>query len=343
MKQWKADTMSQRERSRNHGPDTKVAFRQSYGMLRQQINWYFQLKDDVLAREFAAFNQEQHSRGFLLYCLMIYTLLLPITFIIMIQDFTRKTPQSDAILSLSIIHTLSAVLTVVSGWRLYFNHCKHADDQIPELDMNSSDTSDVTVDYTQHYCGGWIDYACNPIFNIASQFLLTGIFIRRAFAEKCNEGSYRFLGIFDCNESKEDPGSFLSVAIIIMFISVLNFANIPDTRIEVAWFNLFVTFSIFLVTAVVKHVEGTLLLAIILLLSVAFTIVDIQIRNILIFLTNRKLTELLEENAKMADELHASEMRHMIGNVAHDLKTVRLNHCDFICHKCLFKYSCLFC
>lgn len=33
----------------------------------------------------------------------------------------------------------------------------------------------------------------------------------------------------------------------------------------------------------------------------------------------------LTENEKLADEAHSIEMRHMIGNVAHDLKTVRTN------------------
>jgi signal transduction histidine kinase len=34
------------------------------------------------------------------------------------------------------------------------------------------------------------------------------------------------------------------------------------------------------------------------------------------------LTEELSENARRSQEIHANEMRRMIGNVAHDLKTV---------------------
>jgi hypothetical protein len=41
-----------------------------------------------------------------------------------------------------------------------------------------------------------------------------------------------------------------------------------------------------------------------------------------IFLLTERMKYLLSENAKMSDEIHANEMRHMIGNVAHDLKTV---------------------
>lgn len=39
------------------------------------------------------------------------------------------------------------------------------------------------------------------------------------------------------------------------------------------------------------------------------------------FLLNRKLKDTLAENERMAEQTHANEMRHMIANVAHDLKT----------------------
>jgi hypothetical protein len=41
----------------------------------------------------------------------------------------------------------------------------------------------------------------------------------------------------------------------------------------------------------------------------------------LYFLYERQL-HLLEDNKVLAKEDHVSEMRHLIGNVAHDLKTV---------------------
>ena len=49
---------------------------------------------------------------------------------------------------------------------------------------------------------------------------------------------------------------------------------------------------------------------------------DVQLRNITIFFTQRRLKEALLENEKMQEANHANEMRSMIGNVAHDLKTV---------------------
>jgi signal transduction histidine kinase len=47
-----------------------------------------------------------------------------------------------------------------------------------------------------------------------------------------------------------------------------------------------------------------------------------QRQNLQLFVLAEKLTHSLEENERLADETHATELRHMIANVAHDLKTV---------------------
>ncbi len=54
---------------------------------------------------------------------------------------------------------------------------------------------------------------------------------------------------------------------------------------------------------------------------------EYQRQNIAVFLLTQSQKHLLEENERLADETHAVEMRHMIGNVAHDLKTVSVLCC----------------
>lgn len=49
---------------------------------------------------------------------------------------------------------------------------------------------------------------------------------------------------------------------------------------------------------------------------------DAQVHKVFFFLATRKLGGILEENERNAIHNHAQEMRHMIANVAHDLKTV---------------------
>jgi len=58
------------------------------------------------------------------------------------------------------------------------------------------------------------------------------------------------------------------------------------------------------------------------------------------FLTVKKLQETIEENKRMQEENRATELRHMIGNLAHDLKTV--SSCIFML-LCCYSHSLVVC
>lgn len=59
------------------------------------------------------------------------------------------------------------------------------------------------------------------------------------------------------------------------------------------------------------------------LIIIAVLLYELHMQRIQSFLTNRRLQAMLHEAERNADAVHAMEMRHMISNVAHDLKTVR--------------------
>jgi hypothetical protein len=70
-----------------------------------------------------------------------------------------------------------------------------------------------------------------------------------------------------------------------------------------------------------------ILLFVIWLIGGIFLLIDLHIHNVASFLTSYHLKQLLSDHEKAIDNIHALEMRHMIGNVAHDLKTVRFSFC----------------
>jgi hypothetical protein len=53
-----------------------------------------------------------------------------------------------------------------------------------------------------------------------------------------------------------------------------------------------------------------------------FSIIDTLLRNVSLFFVHMDLNEALVEMKKMEEENRTNELRSMIGNVAHDLKTV---------------------
>jgi signal transduction histidine kinase len=60
---------------------------------------------------------------------------------------------------------------------------------------------------------------------------------------------------------------------------------------------------------------------------------EFQRQKISMFFLSQKLRGIQTENERLEKENRASELRHLIGNVAHDLKTVRL------CESALFSSS----
>ena len=306
-----------------------------------KVNWLFQLNDSTLAAEFVVHNKKQRSRGYLLYFLIICTVLAPLIIFVLIKD-VKNWYTNAKIVPLSFIHAISAIITLVSGWKLYLRQrqltkvdTEHAH-QIKFSNITSSTFTGSGMEprtwflhifqfWKECYSGRFV----NTIFIIASQFILTCIFIRRSWSENCGESSAVSFGILICKDPSDNPEYFLGTAIIMIFSPVLAFTSIPDTPIEAIWINIILSFFIFAVTAILKGVERMLVIGVVLFLSSIFAVVDIQIRNILLFLSNRNFQEIIEENEQMAEKKNEEEMRHMIGNVAHDLKTVRSNKLFF--------------
>jgi signal transduction histidine kinase len=89
------------------------------------------------------------------------------------------------------------------------------------------------------------------------------------------------------------------------------------------WFCLAVITVICSACAIYVQVWDAIPIVFTLTMAVGLVVIDMQVRNIIVFLTARRLREMILETEKLAEQAHANEMRSMIANVAHDLKTVR--------------------
>ncbi len=75
----------------------------------------------------------------------------------------------------------------------------------------------------------------------------------------------------------------------------------------------------------------------------ALVMYENQRQSLAVFLLTQSQEDLLEENERLAEEAHANELRHMIGNVAHDLKTVRFLFHNFFISYFIFILYCSHC
>ncbi len=136
----------------------------------------------------------------------------------------------------------------------------------------------------------------------------------------------------DC-PSSESFWTLLSdqAVLLISLCPQLLMAIIYEPRLYILWGCNFPTAALILYS---RYVSAFNLLPILtFLIMIAILLRELHSQRVQSFLDQKKIQHLLEENERKADATHATEMRHMIGNVAHDLKTVSPNHFnDFNCN-----------
>jgi hypothetical protein len=166
-------------------------------------------------------------------------------------------------------------------------------------------------------CSGWLQSFL--MFGMAIVIALHLIF--RVVNGQCTKLGFNHTAL--CNPNQDVGGlPYDSVALLMMLPLAFNTVMRDSNFATILW-----TFIIALTAIIVssKLVNGSQqmdsLVGIYAILG-GMLLYENQRQNLQLFVLAEKLTHSLEENERLADETHATELRHMIANVAHDLKTV---------------------
>jgi hypothetical protein len=162
----------------------------------------------------------------------------------------------------------------------------------------------------------------NLIESVGITFLVFAaeiVILGRVLNGSCNtyENNYEW----KCNsqhELKQIPTDnlfilmFAPIAFSVMFHSRL-------TVMLIIWISVIITIIICLTYfSLITSLE----ICILYIFLTVLMLIEIRRQNLTYFFILQQLKMLFVENERLADESFANELRHMIGNVAHDLKTV---------------------
>jgi hypothetical protein len=169
---------------------------------------------------------------------------------------------------------------------------------------------------------------CNFLIVVITQ-LFYGLLVVRTAVHGCSRDVVGFFGARHRHFSPqplppcEHPDVFIILhCFVLFFLPFFFFASMPDLSITVVWFVLASTILVVIWLALTLSAFDSCFILLIMLLSSCFLIVDTQLHKVRIFSTATKLAKSLDEIERNAAANHVMEMRHMIANVAHDLKTV---------------------
>ena len=328
----------------------------SYEQIQSHINYYYGIHDAELRHEYHNFHKYKKSTGFLLFLFVfLFAIRLPSSILNIMYDwdvleeYADQPAYSNTVKSRFVLSILTLLLTCIGmtccGILL---HGEHDASCLAVAKVWQVIKPLFTIKWKSKYFPSISSRTAASIFYAQSQLFFILIFLRRSFLYQCEHDGTR-----DHEFSQELANSIISqlggsgecidatfrstymiLSMMIMFLfPLLLFSNIPEIGVLFVWIHYALAVIVYIGSAFVLECYGSLLISFIIIAAASLVIMDIQKRNILIFIKNRKLKELLLENQKMMEENQATELRHMIGNVAHDLKTVSITFDEIISMK----------
>lgn len=143
----------------------------------------------------------------------------------------------------------------------------------------------------------------------------------RVISGECDGQQTLLFTSWNCNQYKDSDGLPMDTAFALMLTPIL-FSNVArEVRVEYVMSSFFAASVTLLICMAL--INSWLPLSYVGPYIVLGSLITINAgrQNAINFLTYRKFKDTLEENELMAAEVRANELRHMIRNVAHDLKT----------------------
>lgn len=157
-----------------------------------------------------------------------------------------------------------------------------------------------------------------------SLFLALRVFSKVVYGQ-CESERHHFSQQLFCNPHADTKGLPLDAVLSLVLVPLLYSSVLRDTDWSITLFSWMIS-SAFLLICTLK--DGTREKFMFFGFYIALSGLQLyanQKLNIRSFIIQQQLSAVIKQNEEMAREIRANELRHMIGNVAHDLKTVSVD------------------
>ena len=272
----------------------------SYKSALCSVNWALQLNDPVVATEFLEYNKKlsTFNNNNFFYVLIIFTCLFPFIVFNSVNDIIYWNMVSTI---MSILQMMSALATVSLGWSLYFGTryrflTLFAVKQNPPVTVYGEKSS--TIITNSNWCTYLHDISKDDkaIFLIVSQLSLTLFFLRNSSIGTCPT-------ILLCKHLEVTSEHFIVLSVFTSIYTPFLFFNVfSSISIEIVWMNLVFNFLLCVVVARMKRLEHAIEVGLMLFIFICYAVAEFHMRNIYLFLTNRKLHSIMKEKERLMQQ-----------------------------------------
>lgn len=142
----------------------------------------------------------------------------------------------------------------------------------------------------------------------------------KSAAGKCSGKSW--VENWDCNAVAASHSIPLEYAVMAMLIPIVYSTTVRGAHFRSTMFLWCMTLGSLVVSLLLARATEAIFFVVVYVPFSLYILVESRRQNYCLFFTHHMLQETLREREKAVDAANALEMRHMIANVAHDLKTV---------------------
>lgn len=291
--------------------------------LRKELDFWMEYKTEKSYMEYCFHRSKRLSFHFpAVILLFTLTEFIPSQTLVVVGDMMSGTDSPKFVVRIitACLGFIFAVLVLITSMILLLTKYYYAR-RLKDVGTESSASSTNLPSYFQFY---------SIIFSCSVQFTLSMVCIRRCLQLNCfvePNALIKLSGGGICFDENSLGLGLMYNGGIMLLVPIFVFVGISNVPVRVIWFNLFVNSIVFLVIALVMGVwNETILVFFTLAIISASTIADLQYRGIIEFAYYKRMIELhasMDQMKMNTENVFREEMRVLVGNVAHDIKSVR--------------------
>lgn len=260
-------------------------------------------------KKYKVFNENQESWVSFRIISLLYTVLFFVSQSVRWSYLDRNGVHTWNQISI-VIHAVNDIVLMLIYWTIIY---------LRRNDTGRSLNARKAVDIEQ-YNGTSMKVRLQNVFIIGITMNLAFWLLVRVARGQCRE----ILSIdnFTCNTNADTDGLPMESVILLMLLPMTFCVAFRGTSFTIQLISWIICVAAIFATSAYVRINQNVPYLLVFVPSSLFLIYESERQNKVIFLVTERLSLILEENERLADETHANELRHMVGNVAHDLRTV---------------------
>jgi hypothetical protein len=307
----------------------KTFSQQINNYIHKEVNAFLQITDPDLHKEFEEFTNSYRSE-MSIFSLVAFLSIATIPTIVWMITFVRVPSTNDNQKALAVGTTAFLIFVATLFYCAYVPLSKTtpASTEIKNQSSNSVDleshTSQRSVDSSKKnvflkFIGNHrreLQKLTYILFIVFYSFRL----LTRVIHGQCDGSGYA--SQYDCNPTATvhalPQDSYLSLWIFPPAMALLT----REDNFYVKTAGGLIIIGALICAAFYVGIESTAVTIVTYLFGCTIFLYDTEYHQLTLFFMYKHLQQTIQDTEKRADEAHLNELRHMIGNVAHDLKTV---------------------